>query len=479
MRNPARIPVRRPPAGAAIRSGLWLIVLFMCGCVETPPPPQAAAGPVPPAPQRPGDSAAGRIALLNAPYITCGIPESAYRRTVDTGALPEKLPGRRDRNAELPYFQTAYTTSDGVDLVTTNCLVCHAARFNGELVIGLGNEFLDFTRDPVPAVQRSGLYVDAGAEAREWGKWVDRITAIAPYMITDTVGVNPAPNVTLALIAHRDPRTLAWSPDPLLEPPPRTPLPVSVPPWWRMAKKHAMFYTTVGRGDHARMMMMESLVCTDSVAEARSIDSYFTDVRAYLTSLRPPLYPYPVDPPQATRGRAVFETHCSGCHGTYGDDGVYPNLVVALEAVGTDPAYARQAVDHWGDYARWFQESFYGELARATPALGYIAPPLDGVWATAPYLHNGSVPSLEVLLDSARRPTYWRHADPAAPQYDDRALGWRFTVLPHGKSGVTDTDDRRTLYDTTLHGYGNGGHSFGDILSDADRRAVLEYLKTI
>jgi hypothetical protein len=44
---------------------------------------------------------------------------------------------------------------------------------------------------------------------------------------------------------------------------------------------------------------------------------------------------------------------------------------------------------------------------------------------------------------------------------------------------VSDTTTKIHLYDTTLPGYGNGGHTFGDALSDADRKAVIEYLKTL
>jgi hypothetical protein len=111
-------------------------------------------------------------------------------------------------------------------------------------------------------------------------------------------------------------------------------------------------------------------------------------------------------------------------------------------------------------------------------ARGYIAPPLDGVWATAPYLHNGSVPDLRSLLDSRLRPQFWQHrVDPRA--YDPSVLGWEYERLQHGKSGVTETQARARVYDTTLPGYGNGGHLFGDGLTEAERTAVIEYLKML
>jgi hypothetical protein len=69
-------------------------------------------------------------------------------------------------------------------------------------------------------------------------------------------------------------------------------------------------------------------------------------------------------------------------------------------------------IDGAEDYIRWFEPPSTA-AADARAGLGYVAPPLDGVWATAPYLHNGSVPTLAALLDTRNRPTYWRHEAPS------------------------------------------------------------------
>lgn len=439
--------------------------------------PLAEPGPIPAAEQRTGDPALGYDILINRGYVTCGIPYDAYLASREEVTVEHRLPGRRGRNAELPYNLNATSNEDGVELVVSNCLTCHGAVFDDELVIGLGNAFLDFSDDPLPEIEAIGLFVDDDAPAEAWTHWADRVSVIAPYMRTDTFGVNPAPNLTMLLMAHRDPRTLRWHNEPLLEPPPNDPLPVGVPPWWRMQKKHAMFYHGAGRGDHVPFMMLKSLVCTDELEEARMIDEWFTHLQAYITSLEPPDYPYSIDQELARRGRAVFERNCSRCHGTYGEDRHYPNLLVSLDEVGTDPAYAEQAVEA-RRFIRWFNRSFYGQSAEARPAPGYVAPPLDAVWATAPFLHNDSVPSIAALLDSDTRPAYWRHRVQPR-QYDTDALGWRYDVLTQGKDAAADELEQRMIYDTTRHGYGNGGHTFGDALSDRERRALKEYLKTL
>lgn len=430
-------------------------------------------------PQRAGDPAEGFRALLNEPYVSCGMPYDAYRRITPETDNSEFLSRRAGRNAELPYSLTAHTNQDGVEIVSNNCLTCHAARVDGELIIGLGNEFGDFTQDPRRFVLQVGSYVRGDAEIRAWKHWADRIDGIAPYIRMATVGVNPAPNLTWALMAHRNPETLEWSETPLIEPPPEDPLPISVPPWWGMRKKNAMFYTTVGRGDHAHFMLLASMLCIEDTDDLAAIDAYAPDIRAYITSLEAPRYPYPVNDNLAAEGEAIFDRECSECHGTYGEKETYPNRVYSIDEVGTDPAYAIEATNGDRDrFYKWVARSPYGDENSASPAPGYIAPPLDGVWATAPYLHNGSVPSMAALLSSERRPMYWRHA-PDPRSYDTDDLGWKYEELKAGQSHEHDLDARRLIYDTTLRGYGNGGHRYGESLSENERAALIEYLKTL
>src|SRR6185436_1145603 len=169
---------------------------------------------------------------------------------------------------------------------------------------------------------------------------------------------------------------------PALPVPPPADLPVDVPPWWRMAKKNAMFYVSAGRGDHARHMMTASILCISSVAEAQAIDAYFGDVRAYIASIEPPKYPFAIDATKAARGRTVFEATCSRCHGTYGSTATYPNRLISLPEIGTDALLASGTAQFAAPFVAWHKDSFFGQTARLDPQAGYVAPPLDGVWAT-------------------------------------------------------------------------------------------------
>jgi mono/diheme cytochrome c family protein len=338
-------------------------------------------------------------------------------------------------------------------------------------VIGLGNTSYDYTS---PDTQ-SNLATDAELlltdpnEIAELTKFADRLSTIAGYTKTLAQGVNPADNVAAVLFAHRDQNSLAWSDTPILAVPPVVVVPVDVPPWWRMQKKNAMFYTAAGRGDHARVMMTASTLCVDSVDDAKAIDAYFPDIAAYINTIVPPKFPYAIDSDLASTGQGVFEQNCARCHGTYGANGTYPNLVISLADVQTDPFLATGAAQFAGMYEDWFNGSFYGEIAQLDSLDGYYAPPLDGIWATAPYLHNGSIPTIAALLDSSTRPTYWTRSFDST-DYDPAALGWNFTTL---------TAAQAKAYDTTQGGYSNSGHTYGDALTDSERNAVLEYLKTL
>jgi mono/diheme cytochrome c family protein len=225
-------------------------------------------------------------------------------------------------------------------------------------------------------------------------------------------------------------------------------------------------------------MMAASSLCTDNEREAAEIDEVMPDIAAFIRSIEPPAFPDAIDAELAARGETAFAATCSRCHGTYGSAGQYPNLVISVDEVGTDSTLALGAAFFAGRFVDWYNESFFGELGFIAPAPGYYAPSLRGIWSTGPFFHNGSVPDLFSVLDSTARPRFWtRNFD--RWDYDLARVGWRYTELSSGKSGAADDSAAALIYDTTELGYGNGGHEFGDALSDPDRAAIVEYLKTL
>ena len=435
--------------------------------------------------QRAGDPDIGFDVLLEGAYVGCGIPRKVWDLVALMG-VQEQGPSVPAGDSELPYYLSEFTTRTGVEVVAPNCLSCHANTLNGELVIGLGGIDLDYSEtataltmlDDELLASVSGLAGLEPEEEDELVRFAKRFQTVFPYIQTRVAGVNPADNLAAILFAHRDPVTLEWSDEPLMEPPAPVVMPVDVPPWWRMKRKNSMFYVAGGHGDHARIMMTASTLCVDSVEEAQEIDATMPDLQAYIHSLEAPQWPYEWDPTLAEEGEAIFQVACAPCHGTHGPDGVYPNLVIPVDEVGTDNMLTDGAAQFSGRFIDWYASSFYGEVAWLEPHQGYVPPPLDGIWATAPFLHNGSVPTLETLLDSSARPTYWRRSY-SSSDYDVLAMGWHHEVLETGQAEESDPALRRRIYDTTLEGYGNQGHIYGDWMNAEERLAVLEYLKSL
>jgi hypothetical protein len=107
-----------------------------------------------------------------------------------------------------------------------------------------------------------------------------------------------------------------------------------------------------------------------------------------------------------------------------------------------------------------------------------MPPPLDGVWATAPYFHNGSVPTIELVLNSKARPAVWERVDQDDTNYDEDALGWPWKAPSYSQADAP-ADEKPHVYDTSYWSQSNTGHTFGDALTDSERRSVIEYLKTL
>ena len=178
-------------------------------------------------------------------------------------------------------------------------------------------------------------------------------------------------------------------------------------------------------------------------------------------------------------GQSSYDSLCAGCHGTYGKSPEWPAEVVPLEDVGTDPVrLTALSVEHRRNYGNsWL--AHYGEHAVVESPRGYVAPPLDGIWASAPYLHNGSVPTLWHLLHPDQRPEIWRRAAHDLSGYDHEKVGLIAEHVSAVPKHLADPAERRHFFDTRQPGKSAAGHDYPSALSDAEREAVLEYLKTL
>ncbi|WP_223529461.1 di-heme-cytochrome C peroxidase [Pseudomonas sp. GL-R-19] len=256
-----------------------------------------------------------------------------------------------------------------------------------------------------------------------------------------------------------------------------------------------------------------------------------------LRRLKPPAWPEDllgaIDKPLAARGRALFAENCAGCHvphTTQGDGRYVQHLkMIPVEYIGTDPGAANNIADHRFDLTalqwkqaelekldvepkptepmdlskmsvakglayvtayvqdRAYQDANVGPAERAEmdgfglpigvrELRSYKARPLAGVWATAPFLHNGSVPSIYQLLSpqDERATTFYK----GTFEFDPQHLGYR-----------TEAFNNAFLFDTQITGNHNSGHEFragklgngviGRGLQPQERWALLEYLKVL
>ncbi len=189
----------------------------------------------------------------------------------------------------------------------------------------------------------------------------------------------------------------------------------------------------------------------------------------------PPHWPYEVDLAKTGPGEKIYAEYCARCHGRNGRDfaGELVGQVTPIEKIKTD----RHRLDSYTEdvcanqnllYAAYPDERF----SHFRKTHGYANQPLDGLWLRAPYLHNGSVPTLRELLEPAeRRPAVFYRG------YD---------VMDRARVGfiadVAEENGRKYFkFDTRLPGNGNAGHEgreYGTELSAVEKDALVEYLKT-
>jgi hypothetical protein len=262
---------------------------------------------------------------------------------------------------------------------------------------------------------------------------------------------------------------------------------------------------------------------TISIDPSRELEGYKTSVKVVslgdlektLDDLWSPLWPAeylpPVDPVKAASGQAIYQQHCVQCHALLNRTDPKRRLTVVMTAVtdlGTDPKMADNVLSRVGRTGRLkghktailFGETF-GDEASGHEILGnavigtilgekdaaveaaiheyldvkkaatfapasYKGRSLNGIWATAPYLHNGSVPNLWELLKLPAQRVQQFYV--GSRELDPVKVGFETAQSPFS-----------TLLDTRLPGNSNAGHNFGATLSDEQKWALIEYLKSL
>jgi processive rubber oxygenase RoxA-like protein len=181
--------------------------------------------------------------------------------------------------------------------------------------------------------------------------------------------------------------------------------------------------------------------------------------------IRPPKYPFKIDEAAAKRGAPLFQAKCNSCHGGPESD----KRLYAVAEVGTDPHRAEMFTQKLADGFNKFLAELESEGYQAPKEFGvrstgkYFAATLNGVWARSPYLHNGSVRTMqELLTPPGQRPKSFHRG---SHEYDIKEMGY--------------TDAGNYVFETSGSGNANSGHDYGTKLSKAEKQDLMEYLKTL
>ena len=190
-------------------------------------------------------------------------------------------------------------------------------------------------------------------------------------------------------------------------------------------------------------------------------------VKNWIWSLPAPRYPFVIDHELALKGRAAYyKAKCYDCHDSGGQ---YIGQVVPVSSLGTDSERTDSFDSRMAQLMNTIGEGHAWRFHQFRTTNGYANTPIDGAWLRAPYLHNGSVPTLRDLLnETEQRPAVFYKGNDV---YDQKRAGFI--------SDVPERNGQRFFrFDTSLRGNDNGGHLYGTDLSDTEKDALVEYLKT-
>lgn len=344
-----------------------------------------------------------------------------------------------------------------------NCFSCHQGTLAGQVIPGLPNAQYNM----------QSLYEDVRNTKIFEGKkltHMDLGSALLP--LSTSRGTTNAVMFGVVLLNFRKPDLTVDKARPR---PALTNHDHDAPAWWHYHRKNSIYIDGFAPKGH-RPLMQFLLVQENGPAEFAKWEPDFADIATWLESLRAPKYPDPIDATLADKGQVLFNATCAKCHGTYGENSKWPARMVSLETVGTDPQRSRGlSVKQREHYATsWFAHA--GKDRVTTNPTGYIAPPLDGIWASGPYFHNGSVPTLAGVLEPRLRPVVWRHN---GDQRDPQLIGVSYQSLAEVPATAKSANEKREYYDTRQTGKSNAGHDFAGALDKDQKLALLEYLKTL
>ena len=240
---------------------------------------------------------------------------------------------------------------------------------------------------------------------------------------------------------------------------------VDLPSLWNQRMRARMWLHWDGNNDSVEERNKSAAIGAGATPDSLDLES-MQRIENWILDLKPPPYPVArIDQARGREGRRVWDQACASCHSV---ESPMVGQVTTLANVGTDPERLNSFTPELARGMNTIGEGKPWRFNHFRKTNGYANMPLDGVWLRAPYLHNGSVPTLRALLFPEERPAvFYRGYD----VYDWTNVGFVASGPEAAAGGVK--------FDTSLKGNSNAGHLYGAKLTREERELLLEYLKTL
>ncbi|NWD09649.1 hypothetical protein [Pseudomonas gingeri] len=241
---------------------------------------------------------------------------------------------------------------------------------------------------------------------------------------------------------------------------------VDLPQIWNQKPRESLYLHWDGNNNDIHERNYAAAMAVGATPQS-VLPASFNRVTNWLLGTKPPAWPFALDQARVAQGKPLWDNNCAGCH-EFGkaDTG---QVTTQIDQLGTDP-------HRLDSFTVGLVQAFHGfkkppfDFNAYRKTQSYSNTPTDGVWMRAPYLHNGSVPSLWDLLQAPdKRPVTF---STGSDVYDPVKVGFV-------TSGAQVQAPSYFKYDTRLEGNHNSGHLYGTELTDAEKWALIEFMKTL
>ena len=239
-----------------------------------------------------------------------------------------------------------------------------------------------------------------------------------------------------------------------------------LPSLWNQKLREGMWLHWDGNNNTVTERNKSAAIGAGASAESLDLPA-MKRVEDWIWDLRAPAFPPErINTARAAAGGSNYKKLCADCHEAGGSR---TGMVIPLPEIGTDPERLHSFTASLAEKMNTLGTGRPWKFSHFRKTGGYAAMPLDGVWLRAPYLHNGSVPTLRHLLESEdKRPAvFWRGYD--VFDYNEVGFVWK----------GPEAEREGFRFDTSARGNGRAGHYYGTELKPADKDALVEYLKTL